>query len=985
MQALKNLSLAQRIYRLSATVGLAFLLLGGWLLLQYRSSLIEARKQEVRTLVEAGWQLLESQARLVTDGPLTVEEAQSRALHILRSQRFDNGNYYWVSDTAPRMLMHPEQSLLEGAALDRVRDADGRQLFLEMNRLALSEGGGFVSYRWPQPGGTAPVDKTSYVMLFPEWHWVIGAGYYLDDIDRMLARVVASSGIIVLLVLGGAIMLIVQVTRSIAAPMGKAVQMIEALERGELDHRLNLYQNDEIGRLAKVMDAFADNLQHEILTAFDHLSKGDFSFAATGLIREPLARTNARLNHLVARLETAIGQEREAKAKTDAILAAIGDGVTILDPEKRIIYQNSSQRALLGDQVGQYCFQARRYLGPDCDSCALTAALADGQVHRQEKILQFREGAECHLETTVAPVKGELGQILALVEVTRDQTERRTAEQRLKQSEARYASLFEHNTSVMLVIDHASGAVVDANPAACRFYGYSRQELTALQISDINTLSRDEALREMAAAKAEQRRHFRFRHRLASGETRDVEVFSGPVELEGRSLLYSLVFDVTDRLRAEERVQYLAFHDPLTGLANRTLLSDRLERALAHSRRHGECGALCFLDVDRFKTINDSLGHQAGDQLLQRVAERLQSLLRDSDTLSRPGGDEFILLLQNLDDPDHAARVAERILGSLGHPIKLGDREVYISCSIGISLYPADSMDVDTLIQNADAAMYHAKGQGRNNYQFFQAAMTAKAQERLHLENDLRHALDRGEMQLHYQPQVEAATRKVVGVEALLRWHHPRLGMVSPAQFIPVAEETGQIIRLGEWVLFTACTQAKLWRDAGLPPLRMAVNVSGKQFRQQDFVATVDRVLAETGFDPGCLELEVTESVIMEDVQETIQTLNNLKARGIRLSIDDFGTGYSSLSYLRQFPIDRLKIDRSFVSHLPGSEDDEAIVNAIIGLAATLHLEVIAEGVETDEQVRLLTSWGCQKLQGYFFGKPLPAEALSEMFEMAGA
>lgn len=980
MRALQDLSLAQRIYRLSGTVVLAFLLLGGWLLTQYRGSLVEARQEEVKNLVVAGWHVLESHAELARSGRVSMAEAQERALQVLRDQRFDHGNYYWVTDTAPRMIMHPTQPTLEGDPLDRFQDAKGKLLFLEMNQVALHRGAGFVAYRWPRPDGGAAVAKTSYVKLHPEWQWIIGAGFYLDDIDRTLAKVVFSSSVVVLLVVGAALLLVGHVCRSISGPMGQVVRMIEALERGDLSHRLKLEQTDEVGRMAKAMDGFADNLQHEILTAFDQLSQGKFSFAAKGLIREPLARTNQRLNALVARLETALDQEREAKAQTEAILAAIADGVTILEPDLRVVYQNASQQALLGDRVGEYCFQSRRYEGPDCSTCAVKAALADGEVHRQEKTLQFCEGAERYLETTVAPVKNEKGEVLALVEVTRDQTDRTQAEDRLRRSEARYASLFQHNASVMLVIDPTSGCIVDANPAACHFYGYSRQDLTSLLIADINTLSEEEVRRAMAQAQAEQRRQFHFRHRLASGEVRDVEVFSGPVEVDGRQLLYSMVYDVTDRKRAEAQVQYLAFHDPLTGLANRSLLHDRLDRALAHALRHGETGALCFLDLDRFKNINDSLGHQAGDQLLRQVAERLRTLLRDDDTLSRSGGDEFILLFPQLEEPGHAALVAERVLQTLAEPFLLGEREVFVTCSIGISLFPLDGAAVESLIQNADAAMYHAKGQGRNNFQFFQAAMTAQARERLQLENDLRQALSRGEMQLHYQPQVAAGSGAVIGVEALLRWQHPRLGMVSPARFIPLAEETGLILPLGEWVLRTACAQARKWWEAGLLPVRMAVNVSAKQFRQPGFVDIVDRILGETGFDPACLELELTESVLMDDVQGAILTLTDLKARGIHLAMDDFGTGYSSLSYLRQFPIDRLKIDRSFVSRLPGSNDDEAVVNAIIGLARSLNMAVVAEGVETAEQVQLLQERGCQELQGYFFAKPAPAEAIAAQF-----
>ncbi|MBE0598577.1 MAG: EAL domain-containing protein [Desulfuromonadales bacterium] len=569
--------------------------------------------------------------------------------------------------------------------------------------------------------------------------------------------------------------------------------------------------------------------------------------------------------------------------------------------------------------------------------------------------------------------------------VVRDISERKRGELTLRESEARYSSLFQNNSAAMLLIVPESAEIVDANPAACAFYGYDKEALTALKITDINQLPAEEVRQELALAKAEKRRHFHFRHRLASGEIRDVEVFSGPVDIQGKRLLFSSIFDVTERRKAQAQIRYLALHDPLTGLANRALLEDRLRQAMAHAQRHRESIGVFFLDLDRFKNINDSLGHQAGDLLLQKIAERLKEILREGDTISRRGGDEFIILLPRLGGAHEAAHVAEKILSCLTTPFYLQERQVHVTFSIGISLFPTDGTTLESIIGNADAAMYHAKGKGRNTFEFFRPEMTTATQERLALESALYQAIVRDELQLHYQPQVDACSREIVGIEALIRWNHPSLGSIPPLKFIPIAEECGLIQAIGAWVLSTACRQNRQWQESGLRPLKMAVNVSGRQFRQSDFVAVIDRILQETGLDPRWLELEVTEHTIMENVEGTMQTLAALKERGISLAIDDFGTGYSSLGYLRQFPIDRLKIDRSFVADIGSNIDSDAIAQAVISLARTLKLEVIAEGVETAAQATSLQQWKCDGLQGYFFGRPVPAEDLRRLLERQDA
>jgi diguanylate cyclase (GGDEF)-like protein len=433
------------------------------------------------------------------------------------------------------------------------------------------------------------------------------------------------------------------------------------------------------------------------------------------------------------------------------------------------------------------------------------------------------------------------------------------------------------------------------------------------------------------------------------------------------------------RVQYAQQLEYNASHDILTGLPNRAMLRDCLSRAIAYASRHHDPIWVLFIDLDRFKFVNDSLGHNAGDTLLKTIALRLQAAIRETDTVARLGGDEFVLVLPERIGERLASTVVQRIMDTISKPVIIDGYELCVGSSIGVAVYPADGTDPENLIKHADIAMYRAKESGRNNFQFYTAEMNARLQERLRIESDLRNAIERHEFVLHYQPQIDMSTGRTIGMEALVRWQHPLLGMLPPQRFIGLAEETGLIVPLGAWVLRTACTQAWAWQQAGLGELRIAVNLSARQFAEKSLVEQVAAILSETGLPAHCLELELTESLVMTDVERATAILHELKALGVQLSLDDFGTGHSSLSNLKRLPIDALKIDQSFVSDIAHAADGAAIVASIISLAHNLKRHVIAEGVETHEQLTYLQRHGCNEMQGYYFGKPVPAETFESL------
>lgn len=468
------------------------------------------------------------------------------------------------------------------------------------------------------------------------------------------------------------------------------------------------------------------------------------------------------------------------------------------------------------------------------------------------------------------------------------------------------------------------------------------------------------------------------------GRRRRVEQHAAPLyghDGRIRSIL-AVVRDISERADAESQVHYLAHYDLLTGLPNRALFRDRLLQAMAQAKRSDTLIAVMFLDIDDFKDVNDTLGHAVGDQLLKEIAQRIRSCMREYDTVARFGGDEFGIIQTDVQTVEAAADLAERVLGMLGEPFHIEGHEIHSGASVGMTIYPFDDAQADALLRNADMAMYKAKREGRNRFQFYVAELNEMVQRRAALERDLRIALQKQQFRLHYQPQLDLATGRIVGVEALLRWRHPERGEISPAEFIPVAESSGLIMPIGDWVLRTACREARAWQDAGLPPVRVAINLSAMQFRHRNLLDTITAALAESGLEPRWLEVELTESLIMRDVRATIDTLQHLHELGVQIAVDDFGTGYSSLSYLTRFPVSKIKLDKSFVRDVD-KRDGAAIARTVIALGHSLNMKVMAEGVETEYQLRFLREHACNEVQGYYFSRPMSAGAIQRLLRGA--
>lgn len=659
---------------------------------------------------------------------------------------------------------------------------------------------------------------------------------------------------------------------------------------------------------------------------------------------------------------------KEIKRYTENIVASLPAGLVMLDGTLKVQGVNRSFRELFGleagENVGGQDIEQLLPL-PGLRKQALGVLVSGTAVHDSEAGL-----GEKRLRLAITGIR--LAEEERLLVVVEDVTERRQTEEML----ARLGRILDNSSNEIYVFDADTLRFVQVNQGARQNLGYSMEELKTLTPLDIKPKFTRRGFEDLIAPLRRGERDaltFETVYKRKDGGLYPVEIRLQISRTEIPPVFVAIVQDITERKVAEARIEQLAFYDPLTGFPNRALCLDLLQQAIAAAHRRGHALAVMFVDLDLFKHINDSLGHATGDRLLQEVARRFSGCVLESDTVARIGGDEFVLILNDVME-NTVSILAQQILAALRTPFAIGGRTLHVTCSIGIALYPRDAAEAQSLLRNADAAMYRAKQEGRNAARLYTEEMNRKALERLAVEEDLRRALERGEFLLHYQPRVNLMSGVIAGLEALVRWQHPDKGLIPPDQFIPVAEETGLILPLGEWVLHEACRQAAAWISQGLDPGSIAVNLSARQFRQADLLEKVAVILRETGLDPGSLELEITESMVANEVENAVATLGRLNTMGVRLAIDDFGTGYSSLSQIKRFPVQIIKIDKSFVDGIPSDPDDTTIVTTIISMAHDLKLRVVAEGVESEAQLTFLRRRGCDEMQGYFFSKPVPAQ-----------
>jgi diguanylate cyclase (GGDEF)-like protein/PAS domain S-box-containing protein len=594
-----------------------------------------------------------------------------------------------------------------------------------------------------------------------------------------------------------------------------------------------------------------------------------------------------------------------------------------------------------------------------------------------------KDGTTGFAENTGFPLLNQKGDIIGFRGIGRDVTERRQMEEALRQSEERYRTIMKEMEEWYFETDLA-GNITFFNDIFATVLGYSQKEFTGLNFQYL--VKKEEAdsvqrLFNQIIKTGKPTRNFPYEFISTDGKATSAEFSFFPKrDKEGKVCGFRGVgHDITERKHAEEKIQYQATHDALTGLPNRLMFSQLLNQAIKSARRYKRLFAVLFLDLDRFKIINDTMGHDAGDILLQEVAVRLKQTLRAVDVVARLGGDEFVILIDELIDSGPVAIVAHKVLNGVIKPLTIMGQDCRITASIGISIFPQDAQDEQTLLKNADMAMYLAKEEGKNNYQFYSEEIQSRSLERLSIEKNLRFALEKNELFLHYQAKLDFKTDVINGVEALLRWHNPYLGSITPTQFIPVAEETGLIVPIGRWVMKTACEQNVAWQREGLPVVCMAVNLSLRQLMDDNLIDDIRTALNDSGMAPYLLELEITESMVMHNPAHMISILAKIKSMGVRLAIDDFGTGYSSLAQIKHFPIDTLKVDRSFIRNIPQDLEDRAITEAIIAMGKTLSLTVVAEGVETQEQLDFLREHFCDEMQGFHFSKPIAHEKFADL------
>ncbi|WP_293763586.1 EAL domain-containing protein [uncultured Aquitalea sp.] len=981
-------------------------------LLALRDHSSDILKQQLKEQVDQAYAVADGIWRR-EHGRLPEARVQRLIVEALRPLRFFDGRGYFFIDTLDgHCVLLPTQPEREGSSLLENRDDRGRYIMKTLiQSVASGEGMGFSSYRWYLPGTRQMSEKIAYSRRFAPYDWLIGSGEYLANVDSRLQqqaltllsrmRLGEDSDDFMVIDDSGALLLypanpLYEGKHYLALPPDTRARVLDLMEKGKQGGFVEYSSGDDRPGQQTAHLAYAKKLpgwNWTLVTSLHVQSILDDSEKARRELDEQLLRRVSTIllmtllamlaagafswffvrwmNAMVARYQADLSQshqELEASARelrlSHFMIDNATDMVALRRAEGELVYANRAALESLADN------QDRRQVLAETLFAYPEARLP----HTFEVAMQCADGVR-QLEVTVSGLHYQNERFLCAT--ARDITQRHQADYQLRLA----AKVFESSNEAILITD-ADNRIVAVNHAFCVITGFSEKEVMGETPALLRSGRHDPHFYRQMWEGLTQRGQW-------SGEVwnrrKNGEIFpewlniSVLTDSQGDISHYVALFtDISERKEHEARIQHLAEYDTLTDLPNRLLINDRLQRAIRMATLQEGRVAVMFVDLDHFKNINDTLGHNNGDLLLKQVAERLCGSVRDMDTVGRTGGDEFVLILPSVGQAEEAAQVAERILRAMKEPFRLDGDTLVVGCSIGISLMPDDGDDIQTLLMNADLAMYHAKAHGRNTFRFYTREMNAQVAERMQLENRLHRAMENDELYLVYQPQYDMDGAALLGCEALLRWQDPQEGLIMPGRFIPVAEESGIIVELGVWVLQRACRQLAEWRAEGLPLSRVAVNVSARQLARHDFIDTVRSALQTYQLPGHLLEIEVTESTLMEDADFAARQLAVLKAMGVRLSVDDFGTGYSSLAYLKRFAPDTVKIDRSFICDLPQDSDDAAIVTAIIQLAKALGMHTLAEGVENDRQQSFLTELGCGGMQGYLMGAPLSADALRQ-------
>lgn len=895
---------------------------------------------------------------------------QNKLLEMIAQIRFGENGYIFVNRLNGDVLSTQGKHYFGKKKLWELFDKNPQKiknLFSKEYAAATKPNGDFIYYTFEKMAssgtGLQEYNKASFIYGIQDWQWLVGAGVYLDEVEAQISVLENHQAR--------------QLHKDIKATLLAAVILLLVF----------LWLFHVLSRLLLGDFAHFVTLVSRASTGGQVIDGGQIRFIE-------LANMAADVNTM---LQNKIDAQRDLMAEKENLsttLNSIGDAVIAADIEGNIVSMNPVAEHLTGwtidDAYGVPLTEVFKIVNGITRVQAVNPVaqvLRDGKLVEiaNHTVLIAKDGSEYHIADSAAPIHDSSGSITGVVLVFRDVSNEYFMRQQLARSEKRYRTFFENSSDPMLIINN--GIFVDCNNAAAELLGYADvNELLRKHPAKLSPQMQPDGessvisfKRLIAIALASGSHCFEWNHLAKSGDIIQVEVSLTAIPTEDGTVLHTVWRDIAARKLAMTQLKHLAHHHPLTGLPNRLLLSARLEYAIQYAKREGVHGAVLFLDLDDFKKINDSLGHNAGDKVLKIAAARLQEHGREIDTVAHISGDEFVIILQSISAVNDAVLRAKQVLWSMQQPFIVDDYELFISCSIGIVEFDGNSDGMDTLLKNADAAMYQAKANGKNSYQLYSAHFTETVMAKVVLEAQLRRALERNELVVHYQPQVKLPEGKIVAVEALMRWQHPELGLIPPNEFIPLSEETGLIVPMGEWIMREACTQFVAWRDLGYDIHRVAVNLSGKQLHLETLPQTVLQILRQTGCPAYALELEITEGFIMQHPERTIAMLQQIRELGIEMSVDDFGTGHSSLNYLKRLPINRLKIDCSFVWDIGENVNGETLVKSIINLGHSLNLQVTAEGIENSEQREFLENLNCNEGQGYLFSKPRPACEIGEL------